>query len=239
MNKEAFVSALKAHDILLTDKQLEQYERYYELLVEWNEKVNLTAIVDKEEVYLKHFYDSLTLAFYEDISKYHTLCDIGAGAGFPSIPLLIAFPHLHITIVDSLNKRINFLTLLVNELGIADQVQLIHGRAEDVGRNKKYRESFDIVTARAVARTSVLSEYCLPLVKIGGDFLTLKGQYLADEHDEAKKAIQLLGGSFVHKKEFNLPIENSERNVIKINKIKHTPKVYPRKAGTPAKKPIQ
>lgn len=239
MNIEQFKQGLQDHHIVLTDEQLKQFDIYYHLLVEWNEKVNLTAITEEEEVYLKHFYDSITPGFFIDLSNYKTICDIGAGAGFPSIPLLIAYSHLHVTIVDSLNKRINFLQLLVNELGLNDRVQLIHGRAEDVGRQKELRESFDIVTARAVARTNVLLEYCLPLVKKNGMFLALKGQYLEDEHQESKKATILLGGKFIKKHSFSLPVENSERNIIEFKKVKNTPKQYPRKAGTPAKKPIQ
>lgn len=238
MNIEQFKETLQVHGITLSDEQLKQYDTYYRLLVEWNDKVNLTAIVEKEEVYLKHFYDSITPSFYIDINKIKTVCDVGAGAGFPSIPLLIAFPHLHVTIVDSLNKRINFLQLLVNELGLSKQVQLIHGRAEDVGRDKEIRETFDLVTARAVARTNVLLEYCLPLTKVNGLFLALKGQYLEDEHRESQKAISILGGKFMNKHSFYLPLEDSERNIIEFHKIKRTPKAYPRKAGTPAKKPI-
>lgn len=238
MNIEQFKETLQGHFITLTEEQLNQYDTYFRLLVEWNDKINLTAIVEKEEVYLKHFYDSITPSFYIDINKIKTVCDVGAGAGFPSIPLLIAFPHLHVTIVDSLNKRINFLQLLVSELGLHKQVQLIHGRAEDAGRNKDLREAFDLVTARAVARTNVLLEYCLPLTKVNGLFLALKGQYLEDEHLESKKATSILGGKFVNKHSFLLPIEESERNIIEFKKIKKTPKTYPRKAGTPAKKPI-
>src|SRR5690625_3521287 len=154
----------------LKEMQREQFQKYYELLVEWNKKVNLTAITDKKDVYLKHFYDSISPSFYFDFTKKVNLCDIGAGAGFPSIPLNICFPNLHITIVDSLKKRINFLSHLIESLQLPN-VHLVHSRAEDFGRDKRYREYFDIVSARAVARMSVLSEYCIPLCKIGGTFI--------------------------------------------------------------------
>ncbi|HLR64448.1 MAG TPA: 16S rRNA (guanine(527)-N(7))-methyltransferase RsmG [Pseudogracilibacillus sp.] len=238
MDKKTFASALASQNIQLDEIQLKQYDTYFRLLVEWNEKVNLTAITEEEEVYVKHFYDSISPSFYYDFSKVNTICDIGAGAGFPSIPLLIAFPHLQVTIVDSLKKRINFLDILTKKLNLDKQVTLIHSRAEDVGRDKQLRESFDLVTARAVARTNVLSEYCLPLVKIGGHFIALKGQFLDDEYEESKKAITTLGGKYKERFEFTLPVEAGERNIIVIDKVKKTPKTYPRKAGTPAKKPI-
>jgi len=173
MNEQQFFQKLKDQGIELTDVQLEQFRKYFEILVEWNEKMNLTAITDLEGVYLKHFYDSISTAFYYDFTKVKTVCDVGAGAGFPSIPIKICFPHLHVTIVDSLNKRITFLSHLSEELHLTD-VEFVHARAEDFGQNQKYREKFDVVTARAVARLSVLSELCIPLVKIGGQFVSQK-----------------------------------------------------------------
>src|SRR5690606_11900683 len=169
---------------------LNQFERYYELLIERNEKVNLTAITDKEEVYLKHFYDSITAAFYYSFQEGESLsiCDVGAGAGFPSFPLKIVFPNLKVTIVDSLKKRINFLETVSRELQF-ENVHLFHDRAEIFGQNVEHREKYDIVTARAVARTSVLAEFCLPLTKVNGTFLALKGASGLDELDEGKKAI--------------------------------------------------
>ncbi len=232
-----FVTALREQGIQLTDKQLKQFDLYYDLLIEWNKKVNLTAITEKEEVYLKHFFDSITPSFYFDFEQVETVCDIGAGAGFPSIPLKICFPHLHITIVDSLNKRINFLKQLIDTLDL-NYIQLVHGRAEDVGQQKEHRAYYDLVTARAVARMSVLSEYCLPLCKIGGTFIALKGASASEERTDAKKAINVLGGEAQEEHRFILPIEESERSIVVINKVKNTPKKYPRKAGTPAKSPI-
>lgn len=237
MDEKVFIDSLKSEGITLTDKQLAQFKTYYQLLIEWNEKVNLTAITDEKEVYLKHFYDSITPSFYYDLTHTSTVCDIGAGAGFPSIPLKICFPHLKITIVDSLKKRINFLEKLVEALGL-NHVELVHARAEDYGQRKEARDYFDLVTARAVARMSVLSEYCLPVCKISGTFLALKGSSSTEELTAAKKAINILGGEFVKEHQFALPIEASERSIIVTKKVKNTPKRYPRKAGTPAKSPI-
>ncbi|WML42471.1 16S rRNA (guanine(527)-N(7))-methyltransferase RsmG [Neobacillus sp. PS3-40] len=233
-----FEANLKEKGILLTAQQLQQFEIYYETLVEWNEKMNLTAITEKEDVYLKHFYDSITAAFFFDFSKPFHLCDVGAGAGFPSIPLKIAFPHLEITIVDSLNKRITFLNHLATVLEL-EKVHFIHERAELFGVNPTYRESYDVVTARAVARLSVLSELCLPLVKVGGHFIAMKAAHAQEELETGQKAISLLGGKVEKAFVFTLPIEDSERNILVIKKEKQTPKKYPRKPGTPNKMPIE
>ncbi|AZU64782.1 16S rRNA (guanine(527)-N(7))-methyltransferase RsmG [Neobacillus mesonae] len=238
MNIEQFIASLKEKGITLTEKQLDQFEKYYETLVEWNEKMNLTAITDKEDVYLKHFYDSITAGFYFDFTKPLRLSDVGAGAGFPSIPLKIIFPEIEVTIVDSLNKRISFLNHLANVLGL-EKVQFVHDRAETFGVNPKYRESFDVVTARAVARMSVLSELCLPLVKVGGHFLALKAANAEEELNAGKKAITTFGGRLESMSTFKLPIEESERNILIIKKEKQTPKKYPRKPGTPGKTPIE
>ena len=238
MTPEEFKNSLKKHGIELNDEQMAQYELYFKWLVEWNEKINLTAITEKKDVYLKHFYDSLTLAFERDMTRENiSLCDVGSGAGFPSIPLKIAFPHIKISIVDSLNKRINFLKELTDELGL-DNVYLYHSRAEDFGQNPKYRESYDLVTARAVARLNVLAELCLPLVKQGGQFLAMKAAKSEEELTEAKKAIATLGGKVIAEHEVSLPITHDERFIIEIDKKKVTPKKYPRKAGLPNKKPL-
>ncbi len=237
MNEEQFVQALKEQGIELSEKQIQQFHTYFETLVEWNEKMNLTAITDQPSVYLKHFYDSISAAFYIDFNKVQTLCDVGAGAGFPSIPIKICFPHLHITIVDSLNKRIQFLNHLSNMLQI-EHVNFVHSRAEDFGQQVAYREQFDIVTARAVARLSVLSELCIPLIKTGGQFVAMKAASGEEELQDAKKAITTLGTKLVEKYEFLLPIENSERTIYVFDKIKNTPKKYPRKPGVPNKSPI-
>jgi 16S rRNA (guanine527-N7)-methyltransferase len=238
MNVEQFQKALEERGIILSSYQLEQYELYYETLVEWNEKMNLTAITEKGDVYLKHFFDSVSAGFYYDFTQPMTVCDVGAGAGFPSIPIKIAFPNIQVTIVDSLNKRITFLEHLAKVLKL-DNVRFVHDRAETFGQNKEFREQFDVVTARAVARLSVLSELCLPLVKKGGTFLAMKAASAEDEVKLAQKAIQTLGGKIIQKESFSLPIENSERNIIIIQKEKNTPKQYPRKPGTPNKSPIE
>ncbi|WP_102026164.1 16S rRNA (guanine(527)-N(7))-methyltransferase RsmG [Salirhabdus sp. Marseille-P4669] len=237
MNKDQFRDSLKEKGIELSEQQMNQFDTYYRVLVEWNEKMNLTAITDEQEVYLKHFYDSITAAFYVNFDQPLNVCDVGAGAGFPSLPLKIVYPSLKVTIVDSLNKRITFLNHLANQLGL-ENVEFIHDRAETFGKNKRYRETFDVVTARAVARMSVLSELCLPLVKVGGDMIALKAAQFKEEETDARKAVQLLGGQWEKVHTFYLPEEESERNIAIINKVKPTPKTYPRKPGTPNKSPI-
>lgn len=238
MNEKQFIEALAAKGIELSDAQIEQFRKYFELLVEWNEKMNLTAITDLEGVYLKHFYDSISPSFYFDFTKTESVCDVGAGAGFPSIPIKICFPHLHVTIVDSLNKRITFLNHLSEQLGL-DNMEFAHARAEEFGQNMKYREQFDVVTARAVARLSVLSELCIPLAKQGGFFVALKAAAGAEELKDAKKAISTLGAALKEEFSFLLPVEESERSLFVFDKIKQTPKKYPRKPGVPNKTPIQ
>ncbi|WP_107943568.1 16S rRNA (guanine(527)-N(7))-methyltransferase RsmG [Metasolibacillus sp. FSL H7-0170] len=238
MNEQQFIEALKAKGIELTAAQIAQFKKYFELLVEWNEKMNLTAITDLEGVYLKHFYDSISASFYFDFTKITSVCDVGAGAGFPSLPIKICFPHLKITIVDSLNKRITFLNHLSEELHL-ENVEFVHARAEEFGQNAKYREKFDVVTARAVARLSVLSELCVPLVKEGGQFVALKAAAGKQELADAKKAITTLGITLKEEFLFELPVEESERTLYIFNKVKPTPKKYPRKPGVPNKTPIQ
>ncbi|HWI48840.1 MAG TPA: 16S rRNA (guanine(527)-N(7))-methyltransferase RsmG [Rummeliibacillus sp.] len=237
MNEEQFVQALKEQGIELSEEQIQQFHTYFETLVEWNEKMNLTAITDQPSVYLKHFYDSISAAFYIDFNQVQSLCDVGAGAGFPSIPIKICFPHLKVTIVDSLNKRIQFLNYLSDVLHL-EHMNFVHSRAEDFGQNATYREQFDMVTARAVARLSVLSELCIPLVKSGGRFVAMKAASGEEELKDSKKAISTLGTKLVEKFEFSLPIENSERTIYVFEKIKNTPKKYPRKPGVPNKSPI-
>ncbi|AGY82727.1 MULTISPECIES: 16S rRNA (guanine(527)-N(7))-methyltransferase RsmG [Carnobacterium] len=238
MNPEEFKKALEDKGMTVTEKQMEQFDQYLKLLQEWNEKINLTAITQKEEVYLKHFYDSITAGLYVDFKNgVQSLCDVGAGAGFPSIPLKIMFPQLEVTIVDSLNKRIQFLTLLAETLGL-EGVHFYHDRAETFGQNKQFRESFDFVTARAVARMSVLAELCLPLTKKGGLFIALKASNTKEEMDEGQKAIATLGGKFREEFVFELPHEAGERHIVLIDKKKETPKKYPRKPGTPNKNPL-
>lgn len=238
MNEQIFKDMLKEKGIELSSRQLEQFKIYFHTLVEWNEKMNLTAITEEEEVYLKHFYDSISAAFYFDFTTVESVCDVGAGAGFPSIPLKICFPHLHVSIVDSLNKRISFLQHLADQLEL-EHVNFYHDRAETFGQNALHREKYDLVTARAVARMSVLSELCMPLAKVDGYFLAMKAASAQDELETSKKAITTFGGKVEKVERMNLPIENSERNFIITKKIKSTPKKYPRKPGTPNKSPIE
>lgn len=240
MNPEQFQAALAKHKVVLTDHQLDQFAEYYQQLVATNKHVNLTAITDEQEVYLKHFYDSLTGAFvFSQLKEPLSLCDIGAGAGFPSLPLKIAFPQLKVTIVDSLNKRINFLQDLVAKLGL-DDVTLIHARAEEFANAKSsHREQFDVVTARAVANLTVLSELCLPAARVGGYFLAYKGRNGQEEVAAAKGAITKLGGQLEQSAELTLPGGDDDRQLIVIKKVKATPKRYPRRPGVPAKKPLK
>lgn len=236
MSIEWLSEKLKEDNIELSNTQKEQFQTYYQLLVEWNEKMNLTSITDEHEVYLKHFYDSITPSFYYDFKGSLSICDVGAGAGFPSIPLKIIFPELKVTIVDSLNKRIQFLNHLADDLGLQD-VSFVHDRAETFGKGD-YRESYDIVTARAVARLTVLSELCLPLVRKGGQFIALKSSKGEEELDEAQFAINVLGGNVKETFNFELPEEAGERQMIVIDKRRQTSKKYPRKPGTPNKSPL-
>lgn len=235
MNIETFIEALKQHNISLTEKQLNQLDTYFHMLVEWNEKMNLTNITEKEDVYLKHFYDSITLAFYHSLDSQH-ICDIGAGAGFPSIPLKIVFPNLKVTIVDSLNKRITFLNALFEALEL-DQVEAVSARAEEYCEN--HRESFDIVTARAVARFEILDELCLPLVKLGGYFIALKGASGQEEFDVAQSGIQKLGGKLESMHAFTLPNHDDQRMNFYIKKVKQTPNKYPRAFAKIKKSPLK
>lgn len=242
MTPEEFKQALAKHGINLTDEQMDQFQQYYQQLVAANKQVNLTRITAEADVYLKHFYDSLTGAFAYPLlmSKKLRLVDIGAGAGFPSLPLKIAFPQLKVTIVDSLNKRLNFLRDLINNLGLSD-VDLVHARAEDFSKHgSEYREQFDVATGRAVARMSVLAEYCLPTVKVGGVFLAYKAAAAEDELQDAQVAISKLGGHYQKTVTLTLPTKPvaEQRNLILINKVENTPSQYPRRAGTPAKKPL-
>lgn len=239
MTVEEFIKQLRAHGIELTAHQIQQFETYYETLVEWNQKINLTAITEKQEVYLKHFYDCLMPLWQMPLESYNIqLCDVGAGAGFPSIPLKIVHPEIQLTIVDSLNKRIHFLEHLVDTLKL-EGVTCVHGRAEEVGQDREFRGRFNVVTARAVAALNVLCELCLPLVKQGGYFLALKAQKSDEEIVQAKTAIAVLGAKLEQQTTGFLPFEASERTFILIKKTKETPNKYPRRAGKPAKQPIQ
>ena len=219
-----------------TEEQLDKFFKYMNLLLEWNEKINLTAITEPEEVILKHFIDSLTISKYIEENK--TLADVGTGAGFPGIALKIYRDDLKITLVDSLNKRINFLNEVIKELDLK-KIETVHSRIEDFGKNKEYREKFDYTTARAVANLSVLSEYLIPIAKIDGQCICMKGSNVEEELDTSKNAIKILGGKIQKIEEFNLPKSDIIRNVIIIKKLKNTPAKYPRKAGIPVKEPLR
>lgn len=225
--------------INLTDYQMEQFYQYYELLIEWNKVMNLTAITELDEVISKHFVDSLALVkAVDDLSeKERTVIDVGTGAGFPGIPLKIAFPKLKITLLDSLNKRIKFLNEVISELKLSD-MKTIHGRAEDFGRDAEYREQYDICVSRAVANAATLSEYCLPFVKIGGVFVPYKSGKIDEELEAGKKAIKTLGGEIEELIRFALTSADADRTLVVIRKKEKTAKRFPRKAGLPSKEPI-
>jgi 16S rRNA (guanine527-N7)-methyltransferase len=232
-----FTELLEQRGITLDSRQLEQFELYYQELVSWNEKMNLTGITERDQVYTKHFYDSISLAFYLNLQEAGSLADIGSGAGFPGIPLKICFPHIKLTIVDSLSKRITFLQHICDTLKL-EGVQLIHGRAEDIARQPSHRDAYDIVTARAVARMTLLNEFCLPFVRKDGVFAAMKGSDPAEELNEAKYSLKELRGRLNKVEPFKLPVEESARHIILISKTGVTPAKYPRKAGIPAKMPL-
>lgn len=230
-----FNNYLEKLNLTLTEEQIEKFYNYMNLLIEWNKKINLTAIVEPKDIILKHFIDSLTIEKY--IKKGENIIDVGTGAGFPGIPLKIAREDLKITLADSLNKRINFLNEVINKLDLKN-IATIHTRAEELGKNKKYREKFDIATSRAVANMSTLSEYLIPFIKVKGRCICMKSSDIDTELENAKKAINILGCEIESKDKFNLPNSDLGRSVIILRKVKNTPSKFPRKAGTPAKEPI-
>ena len=232
-----FDEKLKELDITFSEKQQAQFYRYYELLVEWNKVMNLTGITEYEEVNEKHFIDSLSLVKVLDINKINTVIDVGTGAGFPGIPLKIAFPHLKVTLLDSLNKRIKYLDTVIDELELKD-IHTIHGRAEEYARKEEYREKYDLAVSRAVANLSTLSEYCVPYVKVGGMFVPYKSGEIDEEVKAAQTAIKVLGGKQTEVVKFTLPGSDINRSFVKIQKVKSTGKKFPRRAGLPAKEPI-
>ena len=219
----------------IDDNKIQKFYDYMNLLVEWNKKINLTAITEEKDIILKHFVDSLTVLKYIKDNK--NIVDVGTGAGFPGIPLAIMNDSLKITLVDSLNKRINFLNEVCSKIKLKN-TKAIHSRAEEFGQDNNYRESYDIAISRAVSNLTVLAEYLLPLVKVGGKIICMKGPDIEEELKQAKSAIDILGGKFERCDNFCLPKSDISRNIIIINKIKETPKKYPRKAGTPVKTPL-
>ena len=237
MKPELFYQLLADEGFQLTETQKNQFHRYFQLLVEWNQKINLTAITEENEVYLKHFYDSLAPILQGYIpNKPLALLDIGAGAGFPSLPMKILFPQLQVTIIDSLNKRIQFLNLLAEELKL-DNVAFYHGRAEDFAQDKAFRSQFDIVTARAVARMQILSELTIPYLKVHGKLIALKSSQAEDELVQAKNELTLLFAKVIENVDYQLP-NGDPRTLTIVEKKKETPNKYPRKAGVPAKRPL-
>ena len=230
-----FNNYLEKLNLTLTEEQIEKFYNYMNLLIEWNKKINLTAIIEPKDIILKHFIDSLTIEKY--IKKGETIIDVGTGAGFPGIPLKITREDLKITLADSLNKRINFLNEVINKLDLKN-IETIHTRAEELGKNKKYREKFDIATSRAVANMSTLSEYLIPFIKVKGRCICMKSSDIDTELENAKKAINILGCEIESKDKFDLPNSDLGRSVIILRKVKNTPSKFPRKAGTPAKEPI-
>ncbi len=240
MSKEEFFNKMKENEKYLnfpfSVEQLEQFFEYMNLLIEWNKKMNLTAIVEPNEIIIKHFIDSITIL--KEINNNSKIIDVGTGAGFPGVPLSIMNTTLKITLADSLNKRLIFLNEVVNQLGLKN-IEIIHARAEELGQNKKYRENFDVATSRAVANLSTLSEYLIPLVRKDGKIISMKAGGAQEEIETAKKAIKILGGKIERVEEFKLPQTEIERTIILIRKENCTPNRYPRKAGVPSKEPIK
>lgn len=229
---------IKKLNLKLSDKQVKQFMDYYDMLVETNKVMNLTSIVDEDEVMVKHFIDSLLIVKSLDLMKIKNLIDVGTGAGFPGIPIKIMFPHINVTLLDSLNKRLKFLNDVIEKLGL-EKIYTIHGRAEDLAHKKEYREVYDLCVSRAVANLSTLSEYCIPFINVNGIFASYKALDSNEETKEAKKAINILGANVYKEDIIQLPCSDIERKIICIKKEKQTPKRFPRKAGTPLKEPIK
>ncbi len=233
-----FREGLDELEIELSDKQMEQFLMYYELLVEKNKVMNLTAITEFDDVVVKHFLDSLSLVMAVEPEDLETMIDVGTGAGFPGIPLKIAFPHLTITLMDSLRKRVDFLNEVILKLGLKG-IKAVHGRAEDMAKEPKYREKYDLCVSRAVAALPILSEYCIPFVGVGGLFISYKAKEADDECKSAERAVEMLGGVMADVILFSLPNSHLDRTLVVIEKEMNTPKIYPRKAGLPEKKPLK
>lgn len=234
MSKEQFIVELEKIGVYLTEKQLEQLHIYYEMLVEWNKVMNLTGITEEDQVYLKHFYDSLTICKVIDLNKQENLCDIGTGAGFPGMVIKICFPHLKVTLVDSLAKRLNFLSAVIEKLELTD-IETVHARAEEYAI--KNREQFDVVTTRAVATLNILLEYCIPLIKHNKYFVAMKGN-IAQEIINVDNCLNKIEAHIIKKEEFLLPFEDSIRNILVFSKLGNTSIKFPRKYNEIKKKPL-
>ena len=236
--KELLIEGLKELNLELSDMQQNQFMDYFDMLIETNKVMNLTSITDEDEVMVKHFIDSLLIVKSMDLTKIESLIDVGTGAGFPGIPIKIMFPHIKVTLLDSLNKRLKFLNDVIDKLELKD-ISTIHGRAEDLGHKSEYRENYDLCVSRAVANLSTLSEYCIPFIKVNGIFASYKASESNEETNEAKKAINVLGAKIEKEETFELPCSDMDRKIVLIRKEKNTPKKFPRKAGTPSKEPIK
>lgn len=237
-NTEMLRQGLKDFGIEPSDKMLNDFKVYREILVDWNQKMNLTGIEEEKEVYIKHFLDSVSAVVNGYIKDGMSIIDVGTGAGFPGLPLKICLENANVTLLDSLNKRINFLKEVSNTLGLTN-IEFIHGRAEDFGKSEQYREQYDIATARAVAGLPILMEFCVPFVKVGGYFVCLKGPNANLELEESKAAMDVLGLEFIEKIDVELPETDLDHNILVFKKVRNTPEKYPRKAGKPAKSPIK
>ena len=237
-NTEQFEKDCKALGVTLSDEQIRQFLKYFEMLVEWNEVMNLTAITEYDEVVMKHFVDSLSIVKVNGFDNVTSIIDVGTGAGFPGVPLKIMYPQLKVTLLDSLNKRLNFLNQVIEKLGL-ENITTVHYRAEDGARKAELREQFDCVVSRAVANMSTLCEYCLPYAKVGGCFVAYKSGNAEEEIDKAKKAVHLLGGVKENAIYFDLPDSDIGRSLVIVKKKEPTSKKYPRKAGLPSKEPLQ
>ena len=232
------VEKMNGIHVKLNDRQLQQFHRFYEMLVEWNKVMNLTGITEYDEIVEKHFVDSLSIVNVFELERINRVLDVGTGAGFPGIPIKIVFPHLEVVLLDSLNKRIKFLDAVIDELEIK-KISTIHGRAEDFAKPGQLREQYDLCVSRAVANLSVLSEYCLPYVKVGGKFISYKSEKIVEEMKDAEYAIQVLGGRIGEQVSFTLPDSDLFRNLFVVEKCDLTPAKYPRKAGMASKKPLK
>lgn len=237
-NEDILRQGIKDFGIDVNDQMISDLKTYRELLVEWNQKMNLTGIEEEKEVFIKHFLDSISAVSKGYIKDGISLIDVGTGAGFPGLPLKICLKNIKLTLLDSLNKRINFLQEVSNSVKLED-IEFIHGRAEDFGKNPEYREQYDVATARAVAGLTILMEFCVPFVKLGGYFVCLKGPNANLELEESKAAMDILGLEFVEKIDIELPNEELKHNILVFKKVRNTPEKYPRKAGKPAKSPIK
>ena len=236
-NRDILKNGLKNLGISVDDKMLNDFNIYREILVDWNQKMNLTGIEDEKEVYIKHFLDSVSAVTNGYIKDGVSIIDVGTGAGFPGLPLRICLRNIELTLLDSLNKRLKFLNNVIDELGL-ESIETVHGRAEDIARKEEFREQYDLCVSRAVANLSTLSEYCIPFIAKNGKFISYKSSISSEEIQNAKSAIKILGGTIVEEKTVHLPCSDMDRTFVVVNKTNNTGKKYPRKAGTPSKEPL-